>query len=177
MRRLAWGLLSNLILAAAVPAADTVVQTCFTPQTRCSALIIREVDRAKTELLIAVYAFTSQELADAVVRAKRRGVNVQVVIDREFDTANERSRGRFLESQRVAVRRVSGARSDGAEGEAGLMHQKFAIVDRSIVFTGSYNWTYAADRFNEENLLMFRNAGALAEEYRKAFTRLWEKKN
>jgi phosphatidylserine/phosphatidylglycerophosphate/cardiolipin synthase-like enzyme len=57
------------------------------------------------------------------------------------------------------------------------MHQKFAVVDRRIVFTGSYNWTQSADRFNDENLLLFRDAGALAEEYRRIFVRLWERKS
>jgi phosphatidylserine/phosphatidylglycerophosphate/cardiolipin synthase-like enzyme len=56
------------------------------------------------------------------------------------------------------------------------MHQKFAVIDRRLLFTGSYNWTHSADSRNDENLLMFRNAEALAEEYRKAFFRLWERK-
>jgi phosphatidylserine/phosphatidylglycerophosphate/cardiolipin synthase-like enzyme len=56
------------------------------------------------------------------------------------------------------------------------MHQKFAVIDRRVVFTGSYNWTVSAEKLNDENLLFFRDAGPLAEEYRKEFFRLWEKK-
>jgi phosphatidylserine/phosphatidylglycerophosphate/cardiolipin synthase-like enzyme len=56
------------------------------------------------------------------------------------------------------------------------MHQKFAIIDRKVLITGSYNWTYAADGLNDENLLLFRDAGPLAEEYRKTFSELWERK-
>ena len=56
------------------------------------------------------------------------------------------------------------------------MHQKFAIIDRRVVFTGSYNWTHSAESRNDENLLMFRDAGPLADEYRRAFLRLWERK-
>jgi phosphatidylserine/phosphatidylglycerophosphate/cardiolipin synthase-like enzyme len=56
------------------------------------------------------------------------------------------------------------------------MHQKFAIIDRSVVLAGSYNWTYAAENSNDENLLLFREAAPLAEEYRRAFVRLWERK-
>jgi cardiolipin hydrolase len=57
------------------------------------------------------------------------------------------------------------------------MHQKFAVIDRKLVFTGSYNWTHAADNFNDENLLLFRDASALAEEYRKTFLNLWGRKS
>ena len=70
--------------------AEMVVQACFSPQGKCSAHILREIERAKKELLVAVYAFTSDDLASALVQAKKRGVAVQVVVDREFDLANEK---------------------------------------------------------------------------------------
>jgi len=165
------------ILSAAPLAAEMVVQACFSPAGKCSSLIIREIQQAKNELLVAVYAFTSDELATVVVQAKKRGLAVQVVIDRDFDAGNERSKGKFLEAQRIPVRRIAAIKSNPPVKDAGLMHQKFAILDRSAVLTGSYNWTHAADRLNDENLLFFRDAGPLAEEYRRIFLQLWERKN
>jgi mitochondrial cardiolipin hydrolase len=156
--------------------AEMAVQTCFSPQGRCSAHIVREIEKAQKELLVAVYAFTSDELARAVAQAKKRGVSVQIVLDREFDAANEKSQGKFLEEQKIPLKRVSGIKPAAREKEPGLMHQKFAVIDRKIVFTGSYNWTRSADNANDENLLWFRDAGPLAEEYRKAFFQLWERK-
>ena len=126
---------------------------------------------------MAVYAFTSDDLASALVQAKKRGVAVQVVIDREFDLANEKSKGKFFDAQKIPLRRISGMKSNGGEKDSGLMHQKFAVIDRKIIFAGSYNWTYSAESSNDENLLLFRDAGPLAEEYRKAFLRLWERKS
>jgi len=156
--------------------AEMVVQACFSPQGRCAAHILREIESAKKELLVAVYAFTNDDLANALVQAKKRGVGIQVVIDREFDRANENSKGKFLEAQKIPLRRISGDKAPGREKDAGLMHQKFAVIDRKIVFSGSYNWTHAAENSNDENLLLFRDAAPLAEEYRKAFARLWERK-
>lgn len=156
--------------------AEMIVQTCFSPQGKCSAHILREIEAAKQELLVAVYAFTSDDLASALVKAKKRGVVVQVVVDREFDRTNENSKGKFFDVEKIPVRRVSGAAAKASDKDTGLMHQKFAVVDRRIVFTGSYNWTQSADIRNDENLLMFRDASPLAEEYRKAFFRLWERK-
>jgi phosphatidylserine/phosphatidylglycerophosphate/cardiolipin synthase-like enzyme len=155
---------------------EMAVQTCFSPQGRCSAHIIREIEKTQKELLIAVYAFTNDELARAVAQAKKRGVLVQIVLDREFDAANEKSQGRFLEGQKISLKRISGMKPTVPEKEPGLMHQKFAVIDRKIVFTGSYNWTRSADNANDENLLWFRDAGPLAEEYRKVFFQLWERK-
>jgi phosphatidylserine/phosphatidylglycerophosphate/cardiolipin synthase-like enzyme len=156
--------------------AEMMVQTCFSPQGKCATHILKEIVAAKQELLVAVYAFTSDELAGALVQAKKRGVTVHVIVDRDFDRANDNSKSKFLEGQKIPLRRLPGAAAKAGEKDAGLMHQKFAVIDRRVVFTGSYNWTHSAESRNDENLLMFRDAGPLAEEYRKAFLRLWERK-
>lgn len=169
-------LLFSWIFNPASSMAEMMVQACFSPLGKCSSYIVRELAEAKKEILVAIYAFTSDELANAVLQARKRGVVVQVLIDREFDASNVNSKGKFLETQKISLRRVSGLRSSPADKESGLMHQKFAVIDRRVVFTGSYNWTYSADALNHENLLLFRDAGPLAEEYRKVFFRLWETK-
>ncbi|HEX9455401.1 MAG TPA: phospholipase D family protein [Candidatus Binatia bacterium] len=166
----------SLIFPPGKSTADMIVQACFSPEGKCSAHILREIEQAKRELLVAVYALTNDELANAIVQAKKRGVAVQVVVDRDFDASNDRSKSKFLEGQKIPLRRLSGSKTKATEKDAGLMHQKFAIIDRKIVFTGSYNWTHSADSLNDENLLLFRDAAPLAEEYRKAFLRLWERK-
>ena len=152
------------------------VQACFSPAGRCSSHIVREIGQAQREILVAVYAFTSDDLAWALVKARQRGVKVQVVLDKEFDKGNENSKGLFLERQGVSVRRISGANTKKGDKEAGLMHQKFAVIDHNVVLTGSYNWTVSAETYNDENLLLFRDAGPLADEYRKEFFHLWEKR-
>ena len=65
--------------------AGMAVQTCFSPYGKCASHILREIGRAEKELLVAVYAFTSDELAWSLVKAAERGVKVQVIVDREFD--------------------------------------------------------------------------------------------
>ncbi len=165
-----------LILFPVASRSEMVVQACFSPQGRCSSYIVRELENAKKEILVAIYAFTSDELANAIVQARKRGVSIQVVVDREFDAVNGKSKAKFLEAQKILLRRVVGLRAGANDREAGLMHQKFAVIDRRLVLTGSYNWTHAADALNDENLLLFHDAGPLAEEYRRAFFRLWERK-
>jgi phosphatidylserine/phosphatidylglycerophosphate/cardiolipin synthase-like enzyme len=153
--------------------AAMAVQACFSPYGKCSSHIVREIGQAQKEILAAVYAFTNEEIAWALVKASQRGVKVQVILDQEFDATNDSSKKSFLEKQRISIRRVSGL--DKGSG-AGLMHQKFAVIDRKVLLTGSYNWTVSAENSNDENLLVFRDAAPLAEEYRKEFFRLWEKK-
>src|SRR5574342_12943 len=135
-------LLIGFVLSPTSSRGEMVVQACFSPLGKCSNYIIRELEQAKKEILVAVYAFTSDELANAMVQARKRGVSIQVVVDREFDTGNQKSKGKFLEGQKILLKRLSGIKSRTGEKEAGLMHQKFAVIDRRLVFTGSYNWTH-----------------------------------
>src|SRR3989337_2740414 len=137
----ATGRLPHLIFLAvflvATPAAgEMVVQACFSPAGKCSSLIIREIQQAKKEILVAVYAFTSDELATVVVQAKKRGLAVQVVIDRDFDAGNERSKGKFLEAQRIPVRRIAAIKSNPPVKEAGLIHPKIALLAPPPGFAG-----------------------------------------
>jgi len=153
--------------------AGIVVQACFSPEGKCSKHIIQELQHAKREILVAVYAFTSREIAWALVQAQQRGIKVRVLLDHEFDQGSKFSKGSFLKKQGLDVRRASGLRK--GDKHRGLMHQKFAVIDSQIVLTGSYNWTASARNFNHENLLLFRDAGPLALEYRTQFFRLWDK--
>lgn len=58
------------------------------------------------------------------------------------------------------------------ETGTGLMHNKFAVVDDSIVLTGSFNWTRSAEGANNENLLKITSPD-LAAQYAEEFSELW----
>lgn len=52
------------------------------------------------------------------------------------------------------------------------MHHKFAILDKSVVLTGSFNWTAQAVKFNQENIVFYENK-ELAMKYFEAYENLW----
>ena len=54
------------------------------------------------------------------------------------------------------------------------MHNKFVVIDRRIVITGSFNWTTAAVDSNQENLCILDNE-ELAGKYIAEFEKLWKK--
>jgi len=45
-------------------------------------MIVHAIDDAKSELLVQAYGFTSGPIIQAVARAKERGVNVRVILDK-----------------------------------------------------------------------------------------------
>ena len=52
------------------------------------------------------------------------------------------------------------------------MHHKFCVIDKSVVVTGSFNWTDQAVNHNQENLLFIENK-ELAAKYSNEFEKLW----
>jgi phosphatidylserine/phosphatidylglycerophosphate/cardiolipin synthase-like enzyme len=54
----------------------------FSPKGGCTAAIIQQLDQAKTEVLVQAYSFTSARIAKALLEAHKRGVRVEVILDK-----------------------------------------------------------------------------------------------
>ncbi len=138
----------------------------FSPKGGALKAIETQIDKAKQEIDVAVYAFTSDRLALDLVKAKEKGVKVLVLLDGKF-AENEFSKDEFLAEKGIELRL--------AIRDTGLMHNKFCIIDSKVIITGSYNWTKSAEYRNDENLLIFPNAPRLAKRYKKRFNEMWSK--
>jgi len=118
----------------------------------------------KYDVTEGAYSDPVDSLLRELVRAKRRGVDVRVVVDdityREFyDTI------RYLKENGVPVR------LDPSPDRT--MHVKIVIVDGKIVVVGSHNWTEAALRWNYEYSLEVTGY-KVAGEVERYFENLWD---
>jgi len=125
----------------------------FSPNGGAADFIIGFIDRTENRLDIAVYSFTHDEIADAVIRAHQRGVKVRVLTDK-LQASNQYADDEKLESFGIPVRR---------DTQSGLMHHKFAISDDNAVGLGSFNWSVNADTRNMENWNVVRLKYAVEE--------------
>jgi mitochondrial cardiolipin hydrolase len=114
----------------------------------------------------AVHRLNSQRLARALARARERGVDVRLVLDRSKFEKSQATR-RLLSASGLPFRLACGR--DGGESK---MHHKFALLDNRVVITGSYNWTFASEARNHENILLLREPG-LVDTFRREFDALW----
>ena len=152
--------------ATPVVKADNVeIKAYFSPRGGCTAAIVRNVDRAKSFVDVAIYSFTSRKIADALIRAYKRGVRVRVVAD-EGAARGRRCVLPLLEKFGIPVRYKRGS-------GGGLMHNKYAVIDGKVVITGSFNWTRSAEYRNDENLVVIKNTD-LAKVYERNFEKLWK---
>jgi phosphatidylserine/phosphatidylglycerophosphate/cardiolipin synthase-like enzyme len=143
----------------ALPARGTV-QVAFTPWDNAEAMIVEGIRRARQQILVQAYSFTSRTLAYALIAAKRRGVDVQVIADREQVYSGEASRIPELHQEGIPV---------ALEVRYQSAHNKVMVIDAgtadAAVITGSYNWTYAAQYKNAENVLILRHNPDVANAY------------
>ena len=61
---------------------DAPSQVYFSPHGGCTEAIVNALSHAKTEVLVQAYSFTSAPIAKALVEAHKRGVHVEVVLDK-----------------------------------------------------------------------------------------------
>lgn len=153
--------------------ADRTVEIMFSPRGGVQDALVSEIDRAKREVVVAMYTFSSRELAQALVGARDRGVKVRVVLDGESSRGSF-SKSRFLATNGVDVRVDQTHLGSGGEGR-GIMHNKFAVIDGVVVATGSYNWTASAEEYNDENLLLIRHAPEIVALYSRKFKELYNR--
>lgn len=129
-------------------------EVCFAPSRDCSRLVVEQVSKAKKTIRVQAYGFTDVAIASALVAAKRRGVDVQIILDR-----SNRDRTKYTEATffvHAEVLTLIDARHP-------IAHNKVVVIDDDLVITGSYNFTKHAQH-NAENLILLRSS-ALARKY------------
>jgi phosphatidylserine/phosphatidylglycerophosphate/cardiolipin synthase-like enzyme len=165
---LAFGLIAAGASAAprTFPATGTI-EIGFTPGDPVDTLIIAAIERAQSEILVHAYTFTHRRIAQALVSAKRRGVAVTVLADREQARAVP---------QNVLPQLVAGGVEVWLDGNFQAAHNKVIVIDAELphatTITGSYNFTIAAQRSNAENVVVLRDNSAVARAYRDNWRRL-----
>jgi cardiolipin hydrolase len=152
-----------LVAATQREAGSKLAEAHFSPGDSCRRRISGLCGLARRQIDVCVFTITDDSLANALLEAHGRGVNVRIITD--DDKAGDRGSD-VIDLARAGLE----VRLDHSEHH---MHHKFALFDGAFVVTGSYNWTRSAARVNEENIVVSddpRLLGAFGE----TFEKLWE---
>ncbi len=120
------------------------------PRLDCGKAIIDLFNGAQKTAHVAIFTLTEPHIVDAMIAARNRGVAVEVVADAQ----QSRSPSNPVQKQMIAKLQQAGVAVRLAVKQTALMHNKVAIFDGRTVCTGSFNWTNAAEKRNDENLLI-----------------------
>ena len=159
------GISGNTILSAAQPSTGTI-QPYICPSDACAHQLISLIDGAKSSVHVMIYSLTLQEIADALVRAKQRGLDVRVLADKtQAGISSEKVTYLIAHGVPVKIVDIPGY---------GIFHHKVTIVDGNIVALGSFNYTENASERNAENLEIIRDP-ATTKKLEQEFQNWWGK--
>lgn len=122
-------------------------QVYFSPNGGGTEAIVEALGKAKAQILVQAYSFTSKEIAKALVEAHKRGVKTEIILDK-FNRSGKYSAADFTAHAGIPTY------IDSAHA---IAHNKIMIIDKEVVIMGSFNFTKAAEEKNAENLLVIRS--------------------
>jgi cardiolipin hydrolase len=117
----------------------------------------------KKTLDVAIFTLTNDKISGAIEEAFKRGIKVRVIAD------DECCKMIGSDCLKLAAAGIDVKTDDAAKFH---MHHKFAILDNSVVITGSFNWTVQAVKNNQENIVFYENP-SLANQYTEEYNKLW----
>lgn len=146
------------------------------PNSDCSTAVCKAfvnlVDNSKESIDIAIYGYSEvPAITKALKRAKDRGVKIRFVYDEPFEPA----KGYYKDNQKIkdlaevtATDRISSSKTLSNY----LMHNKFVIFDKSIVYTGSMNFSQTGLSGYDVNDIIVINSKDVANLYLKEFEQM-----
>lgn len=154
-----------------------VCYAAFTESDNVTDLLVTLIGQEKKSLSIAIFYLSDNRIVNALIEAKKRGVHVVIVLDKQCVTKQNMSVLTRLVKERIDVRVYTKQKKEQTRESSGpLMHNKYCIFGynihgRQFVWTGSFNFTYAAQRHNKENIIILEHRD-IVERYKQNFESL-----
>ncbi len=143
------------------------VRLYYGPSKETAAVDLETIGRARSSIDMAAYVLTDRGLIDALGGAARRGVKVRVYLDGDDFSRNDKSTDALAAldaTPGVAIRRKAAGRDS--------MHLKSYLVDRRTLRTGSANFSYSGERFQDNDVVLLESP-ALAGAFAHNFETIW----
>lgn len=131
-------------------------------QHRAAERIQEMIKTAEKTIKVAMFTWTRTDFVESLISAKKRGVDVRVVMDRYAGKGANRTVVEMLAKENIPV--------SFSEGSA-LLHYKMMLIDDRILVNGSANWTKSAFAANDDCFFILRD---LTTKEKKMMRDLWD---
>lgn len=144
--------------------SETYSKVYFSPGPDCLNAICEQISYATKTIDVCVFTISDNRIKDKLLYAKSKGVKIRILTDNDksFDRGSDVGE---LSDSGIPTR---------IDSTPHHMHNKFAIFDKKVLLTGSFNWTKSATDYNQENILVMNDLGAVTR-FISEFDRLWDK--
>ena len=148
----------------AVTAAPPI-EIAFSPEAGAEVLVLKVISSARQTIRLAGYSFTSPAVVRGLIDAKRRGVNVKVLLDDKGNRGQASIAGmNLIVGAGIPLRVVS---------VYAIHHDKYIVVDGKHAETGSFNFSQAAAKSNSENVVVIWDSPTVAGRYLSHWESRW----
>jgi phosphatidylserine/phosphatidylglycerophosphate/cardiolipin synthase-like enzyme len=137
------------------------------PPDSLDAALTRFIQSAKSSVDLAASQLDLPSVIQALLDAKKRGVVIRVVTDVDI-LADKKENQSFKELENSGIRVVAG-------NPNAIMHNKFVVVDKAVVWTGSWNFT-TNDTYRYNNNAILIQSPELARNYTATFDKMFADK-
>jgi len=149
----------SIALSAREEPHSSLCESYFSPEDNVASRLIELIKAEKKSIKIAIYSLRHRGIVNALIEAKKRGIVVEMIVDPI--SVKGRSPLKRLSQEGVAIfvwnaQQVEGQFSHKSKKRE-LMHHKFCLFHEELVWTGSFNFTYEADRSNHENAVVLHD--------------------
>ncbi len=150
--------------------SSAAMQVYFSPNGGATHALTDVIDHATKSVLVEAYSFTSRPLIRALVRAHQRGLNVEIILDKSHLLKKNYHTGRYTRHPSPALKAFYTAGIPTyIDARYLIAHNKVMLIDGHIICTGSFNYSYAAAKFNAENMLIIHNVPGIFSQYQANF--------
>jgi phosphatidylserine/phosphatidylglycerophosphate/cardiolipin synthase-like enzyme len=146
-----------------IDAEGTRIENYFSPRDPVAERLVELLNGAQSSIRFLSFAYTSDEIAQAMIDRHHAGVTVEGV----FEQRNARGTG--AEFDNLADNGIAVL----LDGNCYTMHHKIILIDDATIITGSYNFSARAEDTNDENLVIIANNPDLAARYLAEFERVY----
>lgn len=158
--------LSQILQARTATAPSTgLIESAFSPNAGAEQLVLKLIHASNKSIRLAAYSFTSPAVAKALLMAKKRGVDVRVLVDKNGNKGKANVAAlNLLVNGNIPTRTIS---------SYAIHHDKYIVSDEQHVQNGSFNYSQAAAKSNSENVLVIWNNPALAASFQNHWQTRW----
>ena len=157
-------IITNFLIKKYFKPKPVICECYFFPNPSNEQRVVNMFRTCKKTLDLAIFTFTRDSIAQAILEANQRGVKIRCI----GDDGNSKVKGsdvRLLASNGIPCKTDNNLRFH--------MHNKMAIIDNSVVITGSFNWTSQAVNKNQDNILFIEDKN-IATQYTDYYNKMWD---
>jgi phosphatidylserine/phosphatidylglycerophosphate/cardiolipin synthase-like enzyme len=158
--------LAALLGMSCLARAEPSIQVGFSPEGEARKLVLETIAGARQSIQMLAYSFQAPDIAQALVDAKKRGVEVRVVVDKKRNLGKTSRKAMDLVTRNGVALRTN--------DHFHIHHDKTIIVDGVTVQTGSFNYAPSAETLNSENVVVIRDAPEVARQYVAHWQSRWD---